>query len=92
MNADWRDRYNVALDGARQAGAIALRYFDTSVPIDWKADATPVTIADREAEECLRSMLLGRFPQDGFLGEEQGESAGASGFRWIVDPVDATRN
>ncbi len=48
--------------------------------------------ADREAEQLLRTTLLGRFPGDGFLGEESGDAPGTSGFRWIVDPVDGTRS
>src|SRR5262249_2255404 len=63
-----------------------------NVAVEWKQDDTPVTIADREAEAMLRTTLLGRFPDDGFLGEEHGEKAGSSGFRWIIDPIDGTRN
>jgi histidinol-phosphatase len=92
VNPAWRERYEAAIDCARDAGQIALQYFDTSVKIDWKSDDTPVTVADREAEERLRSRLLARFPRDSFLGEENGETTGDSGFRWIIDPVDATRN
>ena len=92
MNPDWRNRYELAIESARKAGELALRYFDVSTAVDWKHDATPVTAADREAEQFLRATLLAAFPRDGFLGEEQGEQAGDSGFRWIIDPVDATRN
>src|SRR5207302_7964393 len=58
----------------------------------WKADRSPVTLADREAETLLRERLLGAFPDDGFLGEEFGDRPGTSGFRWIVDPIDGTRS
>jgi histidinol-phosphatase len=92
MNPDWRARYEVAVEAARQAGQLALRYFDTGLTVEWKQDQSPVTVADREAEALLRGTLLGRFPQDGFLGEESGHAVGSSGFRWVIDPVDGTRN
>ena len=92
MNPEWRSRYELAVDAARQAGRLALRYFDTELAVEWKADQSPVTVADREAEALLRTTLLGRFPADGFLGEESGDVAGTSGFRWVIDPVDGTRS
>lgn len=92
MNPEWRTRYDAAVEAARQAGQLALRYFDADVTVEWKQDQSPVTVADREAETLLRRSLLGAFPQDGFLGEEFGDSPGNSGFRWIIDPIDGTRN
>lgn len=92
MNAECRNRYEVALEAARQAGQFALQYFDQGVDVEWKADQSPVTLADRGAEDMLRKTLLGRFPQDGFLGEEFGDTPGSSGFRWIIDPIDGTRS
>jgi histidinol-phosphatase len=92
MNADWRNRYEVAQQAAHDAGQLALAYFDTAVQVEWKQNLTPVTVADREAEALLRGRLLGAFPNDGFLGEESGIVQGTSGFRWIVDPVDGTRS
>src|SRR5438445_5182930 len=92
MNADWRARYEKAVDAARQAAQLALRYFDANVMVEWKQDLTPVTVADRETEALLRATLLGAFPQDGFLGEESGAAPGTSGFRWIIDPIDGTRS
>ncbi len=55
-----------------------------------KQDGTVVTEADVAAEDLIRSMLRDRFPDDGIFGEEGGESAGSSGRRWIVDPIDGT--
>ncbi len=92
MNADWRNRYDAVLDAARQAGQFALGYFDRGIAVEWKADQSPVTMADRGAEDLLRKALLGRFPNDGFLGEEFGDTPGSSGFRWIIDPIDGTRS
>jgi histidinol-phosphatase len=56
------------------------------------ADASPVTQADRAAEAILRTYLLGAFPDDAFLGEETGATAGTSGYEWIVDPIDGTKS
>ncbi len=92
MNADWRNRYEAALDAAQQAGQFALQYFDRDIAVEWKLDDSPVTMADRGAEELLRQALLGKFPADGFLGEEFGATPGPSGFRWIIDPIDGTRS
>jgi histidinol-phosphatase len=92
LNTDWRTRYETAVEATRQAGRLALRYFEGALNIEWKQDQSPVTVADREAESLLRTTLLDAFPQDGFLGEEHGEQNGASGYRWIIDPIDGTRN
>lgn len=92
MNAEWRNRYEVALDAAFQAGQFALQHFDQDVAVQWKPDRSPVTIADQGAEQLLRTKLLDKFPKDGFLGEESGAVAGTSGYRWIIDPIDGTRS
>jgi histidinol-phosphatase len=92
MNAEWRTRYEVALEAAHQAGQFAQQYFDRDVAVEWKADRSPVTIADQGAEKLLRETLLTRFPRDGFLGEESGSTPGDSGYRWVVDPIDGTRS
>lgn len=92
MNAEWRNRYELAVTVAHQAGQLARRYFENALDIEWKADHSPVTVADREAEQLLRSKLLEAFPHDGFLGEEFGDTPGSSGFRWIIDPIDGTRS
>jgi histidinol-phosphatase len=92
VNPNWRNRYEFGRETARQAGQLALRYFDQTLKVEWKQDQSPVTVADRETEALLRGRLLDRFPEDGFLGEESGDRAGSSGFRWIIDPIDATRN
>ena len=75
---------------ARGAGEISLRYFNRLSGVDRKADGSFVTAADREAEAFLRAEIEGEFPDDAILGEEEGERAGSSGRRWIVDPIDGT--
>lgn len=98
MNAEWKNRYELSVVAAEEAGAVALRYFpDTTAAefaklVERKSDDSPVTIADRSAEQKLREVLLNQFPDDAFVGEEFGVKAGSSGFRWIVDPIDGTRS
>ncbi len=87
------DRLQAAIDLAHEAGRITLDFFhSTSFDIEEKADGTPVTDADRAAEKHIRSVVLERYPDDGFLGEEFGEVTGTSGLRWIVDPIDGTKS
>ena len=77
---------------ARAAGRATLRHFQTGVAVETKPDATPVTVADRESEEIIRSGLREAFPEDGVLGEEFGEMTGSSGRCWIIDPIDGTKS
>ena len=85
-------RLDLALEGARKAGEIILGYYQGSVEIVRKKDNSPVTIADRSAEEFLRGQIAKHFPEDGILGEEFGEQPGTSGYRWILDPLDGTKS
>ncbi|RMG93019.1 MAG: histidinol-phosphatase [Chloroflexi bacterium] len=81
-----------ALDAAWQAGRITLGYFQAGVAVERKGDNTPVTQADRQAEEKLRE-LIGRFwPEHGMIGEEYGRSAGQSPYTWVMDPIDGTKS
>ncbi|HEX7332732.1 MAG TPA: histidinol-phosphatase [Pyrinomonadaceae bacterium] len=75
---------------ARGAGDITLNYFRKQPETSTKSDGSYVTIADREAEAYLRKQIGERFPDDGILGEEEGELEGRSGRRWILDPIDGT--
>lgn len=92
MKADLTDRYHAALNAVEKASKAAWKHYVAGVTYETKSDATPVTIADREAESILREELGGTFPNDGFLGEEYGDRPGSSGFKWIADPIDGTRN
>ena len=92
MNPEWRLRYEAALEVTRRAAQKALGYFEAVVAVEWKNDQSPVTVADRETEQELRSSLQRLFPGDGFLGEEYGVVPGTSGFRWVLDPIDGTRS
>jgi histidinol-phosphatase len=86
-------RLDAALAAARLAAAETLRWFGRAdLAVEAKADASPVTAADRAAEAILREQLLGGFPADAFLGEETGGTPGTSGYEWVVDPIDGTKS
>ncbi len=77
---------------ARAAGDLTLPWFrSATLGVETKADGTPVTAADRAAEAHVRTWLAEHHPDDAILGEEEGESPGTSGRRWIVDPIDGTK-
>ena len=81
-----------AVEAAKAAGDIARHYFRTNLTVETKADRTPVTRADRECETRITEILSARFPDHGFLGEELGERPGRTNTRWIIDPIDGTKN
>src|SRR5688572_31093008 len=87
------DLLDFAVEIAHQAGRSTLAWYQTGVEVETKTDLSPVTIADRGAEEMLRSRIERRFPDHAILGEEFGltGSKGAS-CRWILDPVDGTQS
>ena len=73
------------------AGAVIRPFFRAGVSSDLKSDASPVTIADRTAEQVMRAVLSERFPTHGILGEEFGLQNAGSELRWVLDPIDGTR-
>jgi inositol-phosphate phosphatase/L-galactose 1-phosphate phosphatase/histidinol-phosphatase len=75
---------------ADAAGDAIRPWFRNGVGHERKDDATPVTQADREAEESMRRMLKAEVPQDGVVGEEFGAEEGRSGRQWVIDPIDGT--
>ena len=81
-----------ALEVARLASLVALRYYKQDLIVEAKDDGSPVTLADRAAEQLAREWIHARFPADGVLGEEFGETPGASGRRWLLDPIDGTKS
>jgi histidinol phosphatase-like enzyme (inositol monophosphatase family) len=87
------ERLDFAVGVSREAGDVTLRYFRReSLEVERKADDTPVTIADRAAEELLRKRIAAQFPDDTILGEEFGLSVGTSGYQWSLDPIDGTKS
>lgn len=93
MRAEIDRRLAVALQVAREAGKLTLDYFQNpELAVELKHDASPVTVADRQAELLLRERIAAAFPADAILGEEFPERPGTSGFRWILDPIDGTKS
>jgi histidinol phosphatase-like enzyme (inositol monophosphatase family) len=90
VKAELNELLEFAVDLARGAGDITLEYFRKKPETSKKSDGSYVTIADRQAESYLRKRIAERFPDDGILGEEEGESQGTSRRRWILDPIDGT--
>ena len=82
---------DAAVDAARAAGRIAMNYYRGGFDVMIKADRTPVTLADHEAERAIVEILGKATPGCGFLGEEYG-AQGPQERRWIIDPIDGTRN
>lgn len=89
------ERYDFACSLARRVGQEALAFWqDRSVNglgIEAKGLQDFVTLADKQAEDTIRSELFQKFPMDGFIGEESGGQSGLSGY-WVVDPIDGTTN
>ena len=76
---------------ARLTGQTALAHYRTRLDVEVKGDGSPVTIADRNAEQTARAWINARFPRDAILGEEFGAAGDATGRRWLIDPIDGTK-
>ena len=92
MESEISSRYELARHIAARAAELTLSYYDQALQVSRKADASPVTEADRGAEQLLRQEIRQHFQDDGILGEEFGTVAGSSPFRWILDPIDGTKS
>lgn len=80
-----------AIDLADRAGRLTLGHFRTGTRPDWKQDATPVTVADRDAEMLIRHEIERRHPDHAVVGEEFGVRDGTAPYRWWIDPIDGTK-
>lgn len=76
---------------ARLAGARALSHFRQGVQVETKADGSPVTVGDREAEQVARAWIAEHFPEDGIVGEEGADVRPGASRRWLIDPIDGTK-
>ena len=95
MTEEYDDYLSFAVDVAFRAGRLALGHFQRPIPIDQKSDDSPVTAADRGAEELMRELIAASYPTHAILGEEMGESSSTdldSTHKWILDPIDGTRS
>jgi histidinol-phosphatase len=87
----WSHELEVATQAVKQAAELALRY-QPGIVAERKPDNSPVTEADRECERLIARILTEAFPDDGLLGEEGARAESRSGRRWIIDPIDGTRD
>ena len=76
---------------ADAAGAAIRPYFRQRLEVEAKADASPVTVADRAAESAMRELIAARRPQDGIVGEEYGAERADAEYVWVLDPIDGTK-
>jgi myo-inositol-1(or 4)-monophosphatase len=77
---------------AELSGAIIKKYFRTVISVETKSDNSPVTIADKSAEELLRDKIMSKYPEHGILGEEYGTYNESAEHKWILDPIDGTKS
>jgi histidinol phosphatase-like enzyme (inositol monophosphatase family) len=74
------------------SGKIIRSYFRSDITIDTKADLSPVTIADKKAEELMRNLIMKNYPEHGIIGEEFGKHNEKAEYQWILDPIDGTKS
>jgi len=91
MAIDLEHAVDVARRAVQAASEAALRYFRSDFVVETKADLTPVTVADKEAETAIVEVIRGEYPDHDTLGEEHGAFEQGSRYRWIIDPIDGTR-
>jgi len=81
----------IAKEAAAAAAEISRDYYRGNFTVTIKEDLTPVTQADVECERAIREIILGAFPDDGFYGEETGQTRANADRLWLVDPIDGTK-
>jgi histidinol phosphatase-like enzyme (inositol monophosphatase family) len=89
---DLKEYKRFAQNLAEISAKIIKGYFRTNITIDTKSDQSPVTIADKKAEELMRETIMETFPEHGIIGEEFGSHNENSEYQWILDPIDGTKS
>lgn len=92
MEVQFRKELDLARSVAMHAGEVAIGYQSCGVSAETKADLSPVTAADRECERLIVARIEEAFPDDGILGEEGANKPSRNGRKWIIDPIDGTRD
>lgn len=92
MSGELDDLLRIARRAAAIAGEVIMPLYQSSLTVELKADRTPVTLADRRAEEAVRAFIEAECPSHGIIGEELGEKPGDGRFRWVLDPIDGTKS
>jgi histidinol-phosphatase len=88
----YQTELNIGAAIARKAGDLALEIREGNIGVEVKSDESPVTVADRACEKLIVEELQKAFPEDGLLGEEGAARESSNGRRWIIDPIDGTRD
>jgi histidinol-phosphatase len=81
-----------ALHAAKRAEEVILHYYSSDMQVTYKLDESPVTIADKRAEQVIIETIREQFPTHSILGEETGADSRYSDYKWIIDPIDGTKN
>jgi histidinol-phosphatase len=87
----YQEELQLALHMASEAAQVIRRHFRTGLQVETKRDNSPVTLADRGAEEVIRDLMRKHTPDYGIIGEEFGNQAGSSEREWVIDPIDGTK-
>jgi myo-inositol-1(or 4)-monophosphatase len=77
---------------ADMSGKIIKGHFRTRMSVEWKSDESPVTIADKSAEELMRNSIMRAYPNHGIIGEEFGIHNEKAPYKWVLDPIDGTKS
>jgi histidinol-phosphatase len=86
------EELDIAIEASKASGRILKKYFRTNIEVEKKSDASPVTVADKESERMIVSIIRSHFPEHNILAEEFTYEKTDSEFKWIIDPLDMTRN
>ncbi|MCQ2055012.1 MAG: histidinol-phosphatase [Fibrobacter sp.] len=89
---EYQELLKIALKTAELAQENILKYFQTDIGVEWKADKTPVTIADKSTEEIARNFWSKETPDFGVIGEEFGIESPNAEYQWVIDPIDGTKS
>jgi len=92
MNLDLDEFKKFAQHLSKLSGKIIKEHFRTKINVENKADSSPVTIADKKAEETMREEIIKEFPDHGILGEEFGKHNENAEYKWVLDPIDGTKS
>jgi len=79
-------------DALQQSRATIKRYYRQRIIVESKADASPVTEADRTVESQIRQIISQRHPDHGIIGEEHGSNQNLADYKWVIDPIDGTKS
>ncbi len=83
---------SLAIEAARAGEEVIRHYYNSNLKLSMKQDQTPVTVADVETEQIIKQVILEKYPDHGFFGEETGKTNVDAEFIWLIDPIDGTKS